>query len=112
MIIAIVQPQHNETDDWGSDQEEALSELARKYSKAGDKVGLYLCAIVEEEVKRVRGLGSAGCMTGAVFYLSMALAHMSDNADHELCHILLPTVQEMFAKARRKALAIQNEPAV
>lgn len=49
----------------------------------------------------MRGLGSGGCMAGAVFYLSMALAHMSDNADHELCHILLSTVQELFAYVRQ-----------
>lgn len=82
--------------EWGPDEQDQLSAMAAKFKKANDKIGLYLCALAEEEINRAQEKG--GCMCAGIFYVSLALA-CEAGAAHSIAHILLPQVQDMFRAA-------------
>lgn len=91
---------------WGLDQQDELSKLAARFKKQDDKEGLYLCALVEEQINRTQKTG--GCRCQAMLYLGMALMHQA-GADEGIAHILLPVLQDIIREAMsRKGLASQD----
>lgn len=95
------------SDVWGSDQQDALSEMAAEFKKTDDLVGLYLCALVEEQLKCTEKR-QRNCPIEAQFFLALALSYKA-GALHKLVHVVYPAIGEMFATAAAVRTARQEE---
>jgi hypothetical protein len=88
--------------DWNDAKQEELGRWAAEFKAQGDMAGVHLCAVVDEEIKKLKAAGG-GCPVTHVFYLALIISRRANGADHQLAHLLLPQIQELMAKAFHEA---------
>lgn len=87
--------------EWGDSQRDALAATAKGFKDRGDMTGVYLCAIVEDEVRKLKD-GSKRCSIEMEFFLSLTLSK-NVGALHKLVHIIEPQIAGLIADAKYSA---------